>query len=169
MSVDNSLMLVIVGAFLLLWIVARQFREKSRRISRLWVMPAIMLYISYAAIEQGFFSTFLGPLLMLPAIVIGGAIGVIRCSRVGMRLGPENGTILLQGSIISVAIWGAMIAIRFFARFATSGVVDTTNMAAIVSALIVLSISNTICYYGYLYVRYLNLVKNNESWTNNIL
>ena len=62
-----------------------------------------------------------------------------------------------------------MIAIRLFARYALGTAMDTSMAAAVVCALIVLSLSNTTCYYGYLYVRYYNLMKTDGAKEYNIL
>ena len=169
MSIFTSPILVLLVLFLLVRIVLGQLKEKSRKVSTMWIMPALMLYISYAAIEQGIFSTFYAPLLLLPAIIIGCVIGLIRGTRVSVRLGEASGTIMVKGSIFSLMIWGTMIAIRFLARYAIGSVADTSTAAAVVCALIVLSLSNTMFYYGYLYVRYYNLLKTDEAKDYNIL
>ncbi len=168
-SIFTSPIIVLLVLFLLVRIVLGQLKEKSRKVSTMWIMPALMLYISYATIEQGIFSTFYAPLLLLPAIIVGCMIGLIRGTRISVRLGEMGGTIMVKGSIISLVIWGTMIAIRLFARYALGSVMDTSMAAAVVCALIVLSLSNTMFYYGYLYVRYYNLLKMDGAKEYNIL
>ncbi|HMK45753.1 MAG TPA: hypothetical protein VK436_03945 [Methanocella sp.] len=160
-TIATSPILVLLGLLLLARIAMGQLSERSRKVSMLWVTPVLMLYISYAAIEQGILSTYYATILLLPAIAVGGLIGFFRGIRVSVKLGEKSGTILVKGSILSLIIWGTMLAIRFLSRYATGNLLDNPMAMGAVTALIVLSMSNTIFYCGYLYYRYFNLLKEN--------
>ena len=122
-------------------------------------MPALMLYISYAAVEQGLLANEYAMLLLLPAVVVGAIIGLIRGTRLKVRLGEKSGTLMVKGSVLSLVIWGTMIVIRFGARYLLGDIFTGTLASACITALIVMSLTNTIVYYGYLYFRYFTLTE----------
>jgi hypothetical protein len=139
--------------------------EKSRKVSMMWVRPALMIYISYAAIGDVFSvfnaTSLSASILFLPAIMIGCIIGLARGTRVSIKLGEESGTIVMKSSIIGLLIWGAMVVLRYVAENVIGGIADTSLVAIVLCSLIVLSLSSTIFYTGYLYFRYYRLLQNN--------
>ena len=169
-SIITDPLLVLLVLFLLVRIAMGQLNEKSKKVSRLWVMPALMIYVSYAAIVQDISSAFYAaPLIFLPAIALGCIFGLVRGSMVKMRLGETSDRIIMKGSVVSLLIWGTMIFLRYVAEYALGGVAATSFVAMLISALIVLSLSSTIFYTAYLYIRYYGLLKNGEIKDNNIL
>jgi hypothetical protein len=170
MSIITDPLLVLLVLFLLVRIALGQLNERSRKVSVLWIMPVLMIYISYAAIVQDIFPAFYAaPLIFLSAIAIGCIIGLVRGSMVSMRLDGSNDRIIMKGSVVGLLIWGTMIVLRYTARYALGSMADSSIIAMTLSALIVLSLSSSIFYTGYLYFRYYGLLKKGGVKDNNIL
>ena len=158
-SILTNPILVILVLLLLVRMALGQLSERPRKVAMLWVLPALMIYISYAALVQDIFNAFYAaPLIFLPAIAVGCLMGLARGSIVKMRPGEVYGTVMMKGSIFSLIIWGAMLVLRYAAKYTMLGVGDTSMASIVLCALIVLSLCSTLFYYVLIYCRYFGLM-----------
>ena len=149
---------LMIAVIIFAYIALRQLTERTRKVSSMWIMPVIMLYISFTAIAQDILSTPYTVYLLVPAVLLGCGIGLLRNKMVSVKLGDREGTLLVKGSILSILIWGATIAIRYAGRFVMESVLNTPIAVSLICALVVMTMSSTIFYYGYLYFQYYALL-----------
>ncbi|TCZ79302.1 hypothetical protein E0485_05400 [Paenibacillus albiflavus] len=98
--------LIIVAIVILL-----SLREKEIRPSRLWITPALFVYLAISSMKQ--IDLTLGSLLLyLICVVVGLAIGVWRGKLEKVRINPATGKATSQGSVAGVVIFLVVMLLR---------------------------------------------------------
>jgi len=112
--------LIILAALAL--VIFRNMRPQTMNISRLWLMPVILLVL----VGVSFWATAIElprALLWLPVVaiviglVIGIPFGILRGRHSKMRAGKKPGTIIVEPSAITLILFFVAFAARYLMRF----------------------------------------------------
>ncbi|WP_002147541.1 DUF1453 family protein [Bacillus cereus] len=100
----------------ILIIVLMQGKERKVKINRIWLVPALLCYVTIQSIVHMEQVTLLQGLLFVAMLGIGVALGIIRGKALTFRLDSETGHVLRKGNwlstIILLVILGAKIVIK---------------------------------------------------------
>lgn len=126
-QIPGTVLLDIVAIVIVGYIAWRQFREKRLRVSRLWILPALTLLVSYAGIQGDLFDTAYSPAIIGAAFIIGLIVGGVRGAATKLSVDVAAQTVTVKGTFISVALWLALLATKGIADFvlAASGAAET--------------------------------------------
>ncbi len=127
----DAIALIVVG-----YLAFRQFRETQSRVSRLWVLPALTLLFSYTSIQNDLFDTSWSPVIIAAGFVVGLIIGGIRGASTKLKVDPAAGLITVQGTIVSVLLWLALLAVKGIADVALAGTGQTNSTAGVATGLV---------------------------------
>lgn len=115
-----AVVLVVVVRFLF-----RELRQRKVRLRTLWIRPGILTVFTVLLIVGAFATAGLNVGVMLISIVAGAAFGLLTGWLVvrSTTFAPagERGAVLAKGSIVTVIVWVAAIALRLVARFVFAG------------------------------------------------
>lgn len=158
-QIPGSVLLDILAIVIVGYIALRQFREKRMRVSRLWVLPALTLLFSYTGIQGDLFDTAFSPTIIGAAFVIGLGVGGLRGALTKLSVDPGSETVTVKGTLVSVALWLALLGVKGVADFvlAASGKADSfAGLAAslVTAALLAFSLGAVIATRVYYYWRY---------------
>ncbi|MFJ8526573.1 DUF1453 domain-containing protein [Bacillus sp. NPDC094106] len=100
----------------ILIIVLLQGRERKVKVNRLWLVPALLLYVTVQSIFHMGALTLWESIIFLTTFLIGLGLGVVRGRLLTFRLDSETGHVLRKGnwvsSIFLLVILGAKIFIK---------------------------------------------------------
>ncbi len=149
----NDVYLVIVFLILLL-----QLRERRVRMWTLVVMPCIMLVFTIPLVNMDLNSGLPGMVLLAVGLVIGCGIGVLIGSMMQVKIDEKDGTMILKGSLLAVALWGAIIVIKLYGKglIGDTGVIDINLLT---SVFLMVTLGTMIGRRAFVYWRYLQLKK----------
>ncbi|HEY9724761.1 MAG TPA: hypothetical protein V6D47_22350 [Oscillatoriaceae cyanobacterium] len=129
---------IVVIVLALAFVVWRQLRARELKVSRLWLVPALLTYESWRLMPANIGLAAIAAAAV--GLVVGLALGVFRARFYTMVPNPAKGTIAVKGSPWALLVWGAIFAFKLGARFFThtasmSGHLDTLSFALMVLAL----------------------------------
>ncbi|KEQ24670.1 DUF1453 family protein [Paenibacillus tyrfis] len=101
---------------LLIWIALRQLRERPVKIATLWIVPALMVYVSLRLIGQDFTLTPYAPLVMTAGAAVGAVVGIARGALTKFRIHAATGEVVMKGSVAGIAIWFVLLGVRWMSR-----------------------------------------------------
>lgn len=119
----------------------RELRERRVRLARLFIVPvvfgivALTLIVAAGALAPHGLGALAGA--TVAGVVVGAAAGVGVARFTTVRSGGEPGIVYVRGSLATLAIWIAALALRMVARF-NVGTHDAGNTAIANAALVVL-------------------------------
>ncbi|MGE7867587.1 DUF1453 domain-containing protein [Bacillus paramycoides] len=97
-------------------IVLMQGKERKIKINRIWLVPALLCYVTIQSIVHMKQVTLLQGLLFVAMLGIGLVLGIIRGKALTFRLDSETGHVLRKGNLLStvilLVILGAKIVIK---------------------------------------------------------
>ncbi|MBE7123226.1 DUF1453 family protein [Bacillus cereus] len=100
----------------ILIIVLMQGKERKVKINRIWLVPALLCYVTIQSIVHMDQVTLLHIILFIAMLGIGLGLGVIRGKALTFRLDSETGHVLRKGNwlstIILLVILGAKVLIK---------------------------------------------------------
>lgn len=100
----------------ILIVVLLQGRERKVKVNRLWLVPALLLYVTVQSIFYMGALTLWESIIFLTTFLIGLGLGVVRGRLLTFRLDSETGHVLRKGnwvsSIFLLVILGAKIFIK---------------------------------------------------------
>lgn len=92
-------------------VVLLSLREKEIRPSRLWITPALFVYLAFSSMKE-IDLTGVSLLLYLICLVVGLAVGAWRGKLEKVRINPLSGKATSQGSVAGVIIFLAVMLLR---------------------------------------------------------
>lgn len=114
-----------VVAFVVLRFLFRELRARKIRVRTLWIRPGILGVFTLFLIGGGFaiprVSMGVVGLSVLVGAAIGIGVGVLVARMTTFAPAGERGAVIAQGSIKTVIVWVAAIALRLLARYAFAG------------------------------------------------
>ncbi|MCW9129429.1 DUF1453 domain-containing protein [Bacillus paramycoides] len=100
----------------ILIIVLMQGKERKIKINRIWLVPALLCYVTIQSIVHMEQVTLLQGFLFIAMLGIGLVLGIIRGKALTFRLDSETGHVLRKGNLLStvilLVILGAKIVIK---------------------------------------------------------
>ncbi|PFD41988.1 DUF1453 domain-containing protein [Bacillus cereus] len=100
----------------ILIIVLMQGKERKIKINRIWLVPALLCYVTIQSIVHMEQVTLFQGLLFVAMLGIGLVLGIIRGKALTFRLDSETGHVLRKGNLLStvilLVILGAKIVIK---------------------------------------------------------
>jgi hypothetical protein len=119
--VTQSLISVLVAAFVVFRFAQRELKERVVKASTLWIRPVVLLAITIWLIVLTASVDPSGITQMIVALIAGVALGAITgllvVANTTFRPAGVRNAVRVQGSRITFAIWIGAFAIRFLARF----------------------------------------------------
>lgn len=119
--VTQSLLVLVVAAFVVLRFAARELRPRVIKASTLWIRPAILValtvWVSWLAIR---FDPAGGGELAIAVLVgalVGVVTGVLIVRYTSFSAAPVPNAVTASGSKITFGIWVAAFVLRFLARY----------------------------------------------------
>jgi len=119
--VTQSLVSLLVVAFVVFRFARRELKERVIKAGTLWIRPAVMLAITAWLIVL---SVSLDPsgttemiVALIAGIVLGAVTGVLIVANTSFRAADIPNAVRAQGSRITFAIWIGAFVIRFLARY----------------------------------------------------
>jgi len=147
MGIELIVGLAIVGV-VLLWVV-RQFGERKLRVRTMWLIPALMAYLSFQTVWTDLFGSFLGFSLILGGLGLGVAAGWGRGRLARVRVERDRRALFVQRTAWGTLLWAAVVLFKLLARDQLG---NTPGLAA--SALLAFSLATVLAHRAYLYWRY---------------
>ncbi|WP_314586813.1 CcdC protein domain-containing protein [Paenibacillus terrigena] len=98
-------------------ILLRMGKEKEIQPSRMWITPALFVWLAYSSISHSLNLTALSFLLYLVCLVVGLGIGAWRGSMDKVRLNPSTGKVTSQSSIGGIIIFMAVMLLRLLVGY----------------------------------------------------
>jgi hypothetical protein len=118
---QETVMIDLIALILVGYLAFRQFREKQSLVSRLWVLPALALLFSYTSIQHDLFDSALSPAIIAAGFAVGLVLGGIRGAFTKLTVDTTAGAITVQGTVVSVVLWLALLAVKGIADVALAG------------------------------------------------
>jgi len=147
MGIELIVGLAIVGV-VLLWVV-RQFGERQLRVHTMWLIPALMAYLSFQTVWTDLFGSLLGFVLILAGLGLGVAAGWGRGRLARVRVERDRRALFVQRTAWGTLLWVAVVLFKLLARDQLG---NTPGLAA--SALLAFSLATVLAHRAYLYRRY---------------
>ncbi len=120
-AVTQSLLSVLVVAFVVFRFAQRELKERVVKASTLWIWPVLLLAITVWLIVL---SVSLDPsgttemiVALIAGVVLGAVTGLLIVANTSFRAAAIPNAVRVQGSRITFAIWIGAFAIRFLARY----------------------------------------------------
>lgn len=133
---QETVLLDLIALIVVGYLAFRQFREKQSRVSRLWVLPALALLFSYTSIQHDLFDTALSPAIIGAGFVVGLIVGGVRGAATKLKVDTTAGSITVQGTAVSVALWLALLAVKGIADVALAGLGSEHTTAGVATGLV---------------------------------
>lgn len=111
----------LVALAVVILLAIRQLKERKLKVSRMWIMPALMVYASFQLIGHDLIASSYAPLAMLGGLLIGALLGIVRGQMVKLRINPATGEVTSKGSITGLIIFIAVLAIRLLTKEMSGG------------------------------------------------
>ena len=119
--VTQSLVFVLIAAFVVFRFAQRELKERVVKAGTLWIRPAVLLAITAWVIVLSVSLNPSGTTEMVVALIAGVALGAITglliVANTSFRAADVPNAVRAQGSRITFAIWIGAFVIRFIARF----------------------------------------------------
>lgn len=132
---------IILGLVVLVWLLARQVQKRLVREDRKPTILLILLILGAVQLATFFKADPATPsviLLLVASLVIAAIFGVIRAYTV--RLWRADGGLWRQGTVVTVALWIAAIAVHIGLDFVIDGTGDVKGISG-ASILLYLAVS----------------------------
>ncbi len=152
MGIELIVGLVIVGV-VLLWVV-RQFGERRLRVRTMWIIPALMAYLSFQTVWADLFGSVLGFLLILTGLGLGVAAGWGRGRLARVRVERDQRALFVQRTAWGTLLWVAVVLFKLLARDQLGNTPGLSQAGLAASALLAFSLATVLAHRAYLYRRY---------------
>jgi hypothetical protein len=145
---SNATVSTLVSLLVVALVARRELRPTTQVAGRLWVRPAILAVITLALAALGAYE---GPDRIaslvgwtIGGIVVGAATGValLRCTSI--RPAEQPNAIVAQGSLVTLAMWLVVLAIRVVARVVFGGTSAASNLDASVGTVAVVAAASVV-------------------------
>jgi hypothetical protein len=136
----NNTLLIVVIILVMIWLVKRQLQERRIKVVNMWILPLIMLYLSYNVMHKDFVADMFHILVIMLGFVIGILLGILRGALTEIRVDPHSKEIIAKGSLIGVIVWLILIGIKLLLRQELTGIWSHANL--ITSGLLALSLGD---------------------------
>jgi hypothetical protein len=149
--------LFVLGIAVIVWVIVSQMRDSRMSVSRMWVIPALMVFLSFGSLTKLPLNNVFNIALLLSALGAGAILGVMREAFKTIRVNRADGEIIVKGTPIGILIWiGAIIFERYIKEFLhdSKGIVTPQLLPA---ALLLFSLSAVIARRAYLYWKYFKI------------
>jgi len=111
---------LIFTLLILVLIVYRNSRPQKMTISRFWIMPVLIVfltgYVIWATLAVGHGDLIAGVVAGLIGIALGIPLGLARGHHSKVRLGEQPGTLYVDPSLVVTLIWLGAFAVRYAVR-----------------------------------------------------
>ncbi|MBA4543447.1 DUF1453 family protein [Thermoactinomyces daqus] len=151
----NNTLLIVVIILVMIWLVKRQLQERRIKVVNMWILPLIMLYLSYNVMHKDFVADMFHILVIMLGFVIGILLGISRGALTEIRVDPHSKEIIAKGSLIGVIVWLILIGIKLLLRQELTGIWSHANL--ITSGLLALSLGTVISRRAYIFWKYKKL------------
>ncbi len=154
----NSLEFGSIYFLVVIIILLLQLRRRRVKFFGLVIMPLFMLLFTLPLIMIDFSVSLLGVILLALGFIIGAGIGIAVGSMMEVQVDEKDGTMVLKGSILAVALWAGIIGLKIFGKglINSIGVVD---MGLVTSMFLMMAVASMITRRGYVYWRYMQMKK----------
>jgi len=159
LPLQQQLLIDVIALAVVGYLAVRQFREKQVRISRLWVLPALLFLFSYNGIQNDLFDTGFAPVVIGLALLAGLMAGAARGALIKVKVDLAARILFVKGTPLSVILWIVFLAVKALsdvALFTTS--LRATPLGAATglttAALLTFSLGTLIATRIYFYWRY---------------
>ena len=125
----RNLIIIAVVVLLLIWRLRYFSRERALKIERMWITPLLLLIVAFLALSQAPLSG-LGWLWLIPAFLIGGAIGFWRGRFTRVSVDPESHALTSQTSQAGMYLVVGLMALRICLRSYLSAEAGTLHWNA---------------------------------------
>ena len=111
----RTLIVIAVVALLLVWRMRNASRERPLQIERMWITPALLLVVAFLTLTQTPLSG-LGWLWLVPAFLVGGAVGFWRGRFTRVSIDPATHAMTSQTSQAGLYLVVGLMAVRIGLR-----------------------------------------------------
>ncbi|HZR41828.1 MAG TPA: hypothetical protein VFB12_17030 [Ktedonobacteraceae bacterium] len=132
-------LIIILG--ILIYMVVRQFQERSVQPKMLIILPAILAYYTYTNIVSELAKPMVDPSFLMVCMavgaILGGLLGWYRGGLVRLRLDPASGLVYSKASTMNIVIWMAVLVIKIATAVALyAGLSHTSQWIALATAVV---------------------------------
>ncbi len=125
---------ILVSVAVAILIAFRQLRQRAFSVSRLWVMPVIIIAVVALSFKKLDIS-LVGFLVILAGTVAGVLLGLMRARTLVQSIDVPGQKIVTKPNVVMVVVFAAIVVLKaVIKQSASAGVHDTTNFALFVSA-----------------------------------
>ncbi|WIG58367.1 MAG: hypothetical protein OJF49_001113 [Ktedonobacterales bacterium] len=151
---QQTLTVYLIGVALIVWIIVRQLRDRQMKPAALWIMPVVMLVLSYASLAQDLLAGGGTLLALLLGLLAGGVLGLARGAAMRLHLDTATGQVILKASVFNLVFWLVAFVAKILAHLLTAG---APNVVAgpLTAALLTLSLGMILATRACLYWKYL--------------
>jgi hypothetical protein len=153
---SNSLAFESIFFLVVIILLVFQLRRRRVRFFGLVILPLIMLLFTLPIIMPDVSTSLLGIVLIALGLVIGAGIGIAIGSMMKVEVDEKDGSMVLKGSILAVALWAGIIGLKIFGKdlINSIGIID---MSLVTSMFLMMAVASMITRRGYVYWRYLQM------------
>ncbi len=148
----NQTFLVIMVIILIL-----QLRERKVKVRKLFVMPVFMVLATGAVIYTSASSSITAFALVAAGLAVGIGMGAAIGSLMKVNI-HEDGSMLLKGSILAVAVWIALIGVKILGKD-TLGGTGYINLSVLSSIFLAMALGAMVTRRAYVYREYMRQKK----------
>ena len=148
----NQTFLVIMVIILIL-----QLRERKVKVRKLFVMPVFMVLATGAVIYTSASSSITAFALVAAGLAVGIGMGAAIGSLMKVNI-HEDGSMLLKGSILAVAVWIALIGVKILGKD-TLGGTGYINLSVLTSIFLAMALGAMVTRRAYVYREYMRQKK----------
>ena len=148
----NQTFLVIMVIILIL-----QLRERKVKVRKLFVMPVFMVLATGAVIYTSASSSITAFALVAAGLAVGIGMGAVIGSLMKVNI-HEDGSMLLKGSILVVAVWIALIGVKILGKD-TLGGTGYINLSVLTSIFLAMALGAMVTRRAYVYREYMRQKK----------
>jgi membrane protein CcdC involved in cytochrome C biogenesis len=148
----NQTFLVIMAIILIL-----QLRERKVKVRKLFVMPVFMVLATGAVIYTSASSSITAFALVAAGLAVGIGMGAAIGSLMKVNI-HEDGSMLLKGSILAVAVWIALIGVKILGKD-TLGGTGYINLSVLSSIFLAMALGAMVTRRAYVYREYMRQKK----------
>ena len=148
----NQTFLVIMVIILIL-----QLRERKVKVRKLFVMPVFMVLATGAVIYTSASSSITAFALVAAGLAVGIGMEAVIGSLMKVNI-HEDGSMLLKGSILAVAVWIALIGVKILGKD-TLGGTGYINLSVLTSIFLAMALGAMVTRRAYVYREYMRQKK----------
>lgn len=138
--------------FIVLLIVILQMRQRRVKMWTLMIMPVLMLLITVPMVYVELNSAFNMAIIGL-AFIVGSGIGTLIGHLMEVKVDEKDGTMILKGSILVVALWAAIIVIKLYGK-GLLGETGFISLDLLTSAFLTITLGTVIARRAVIYWKY---------------